>query len=255
LKLQEHPKIIAIIQELWSSTFSTCLFPFDHPFGAFDPTKALSYIDRICFRLPDSLSKQYGTKKRPLQRGLAPHLDCCPHALYTDSIHKKKWKPIQAFVSLTATLDRDCGGFECCPGLHKRFDAWASTRPGTVDTKSGAALPPVCVGEYTPIRPLEDADIIQSFTHVPCGAGALVLWDNRIPHANSRFNSSDSVREVVYIGVLPHTDKNIAYAANQLERMRSGLLPSDQWHSSSESTPCSFEFSELGNKLMGITEW
>ena len=36
-------------------------------------------------------------------------------------------------------------------------------------------LPP-CVGDFTPIRPVEDRDILERFQHVPCKAGDMVCW-------------------------------------------------------------------------------
>ena len=200
MKLIEHSLILHIMQDLWEQTFAFNSDPFSHPYGIFDSNKAYAYIDRICFRLPDSLSTLYGSKKKPLQRGLAPHLDCCPHNMFAKDA--KKWKPIQAFISLTDTLNKDEGGFECCPGIHKNFSRWAENRTWTLDQYTGERVAPVCVGEFTPIRPVEDADIIEHFVHIPCIAGSIVLWDNRIPHANSRFNRSSRVREAVYIGNL-----------------------------------------------------
>jgi hypothetical protein len=32
------------------------------------------------------------------------------------------------------------------------------------------------VGDFTPIRPVEDRDILDRFQHVPCKAGDLVCW-------------------------------------------------------------------------------
>jgi ectoine hydroxylase-related dioxygenase (phytanoyl-CoA dioxygenase family) len=206
LKLFEHEKILQIVQALWRETFALCQGDYCHPYGQFDSSKAYGYIDRICFRLPDHLAQKYGSnKKRPLQRGLAPHLDCCPHTLYTNSDQVSKWKPIQAFISLTDSPMKDSGGFECCPGLHRNFKVWAENREWTKPKSgSGQETHPVCVGEYTPIRVVEDADILNNFCHIPVKRGSLVLWDNRLPHANARFNSTDVVREVVYVGNLTY---------------------------------------------------
>ena len=46
----------------------------------------------------------------------------------------------------------------------------------------------------------------------------------------------------------------------QLRRYREGLHPVDQWLGAAEKTSdprplCSFEFSDLGARLMGMKEW
>lgn len=79
--------------------------------------------------------------------------------------------------------------------------------------------------------------------------------DYRIPHANSRHNFASHPRVVVYIGLLPAVPINARYAEQQLDKFRRGEVPSDQWHESSAAQPCTYVFSELGEKLMGIAPW
>lgn len=83
----------------------------------------------------------------------------------------------------------------------------------------------------------------------------LCSQDYRIPHANARYNHAEQPRAVVYIGLLPAVPVNERYAAEQLRRYREGKVPTDQWHESSALQPCDYPFSELGQKLMGITPW
>jgi hypothetical protein len=230
------------------------------------------YIDRVCFRLPDSLlakltpassssglpnngstassnSNSSSKKKRGrlLQRSLTPHLDCCPQDIaqsllnhsgngggrdITSTFTSHKWRPIQSFIALTDTLHPDQGGFEACPGLHKRFSRWTEFRlPSNPNHNQSvsASAPPPCVGSFTPIRPIEDRDIIRQFEHIPCRAGDLVCWDHRIPHSNARHNNKDEAREVVYLGYLPYIHLNAAYAKVQLQDYLHGTNPSDQW--------------------------
>merc|ERR1711871_52294 len=118
--------------------------------------------------------------------------------------------------------------------------------------------PPPCVGEFTPIRPIEDADILNQFKHVPYNAGSLVLWDNRIPHANSRFHEGDTPREVIYISLLPYIQKNISYVEEQLKNFKMGNSPSDFWQSRKDTLrqhAQDHNFTALGNQLMGIEEY
>lgn len=171
-------------------------------------------INEIAEKTPCQSKK----KTKLLQRSLTPHLDCCPHSMFSSS--SRKWRPIQAFVALTDNLEADTGGFEACVGFHREFDAWSkSRRPSLKHTaqlkqKSGregvetgnslvVSIPPPCVGDFTPIRPLEDKEVIDRFVSIPYKAGDLVCWDYRIPHANSRYNTSSIPREAIYIGLLP----------------------------------------------------
>ena len=114
---------------------------------------------------------------------------------------------------------------------------------------------PPCVGQFTPIRMVEDSDIIKRFEHIPCLAGDFVLWDYRIPHSNSYKNTSKQTREAVYIGFLPNIQLNQEYIASQLVRYKAGMVPQDQWHSHNEPQQCNYPFSSLGRKLMGLDPW
>lgn len=104
-------------------------FLYQHPYGPFHSRQGYMYIDRVCFRLPDAISSELGTsKKRPLQRSLTPHLDCCPHNLYKSEKLHPKWRPIQAFLALTDAYNPNEGGFEACLGHHRVFDEWTKSR-------------------------------------------------------------------------------------------------------------------------------
>jgi hypothetical protein len=160
----------------------------------------------------NSISQQGQSAKRPvpIQRSLTPHLDCCPHDMFSSK--SNKWRPIQAFVALTDNLEPETGGFEACLGFHREFEEWSRNRRPSIAVASKkkkqasgseASIPPPCVGDFTPIRPIEDREVIERFTSIPCRAGDLVCWDYRIPHANSRFNLSSISREAIYIGLLP----------------------------------------------------
>ena len=256
LYVNEHPSVVAVLSDLWYNTYATCDGIYEHPYGPFDSRKGYMYIDRVCYRLPDKIAIPEGTNKRKgIQRSLTPHLDCCPHMLYNSSPKEfPKWRPIQALVSLTDTLEPDHGGFEACLGLHAEFNDWVKRRLPTIGSDDKTHDPP-CVGEFTPIRPKDDRDIIERFRHIPCKKGDMICWDYRIPHANSRRNVSSVSREAIYIGLLPHTNMNRRYAEEQLKRFQVGQLPIDQWHENHKIQSCNYQFTDLGNKLMTITEW
>jgi ectoine hydroxylase-related dioxygenase (phytanoyl-CoA dioxygenase family) len=261
LKVNEHHNVVNAMQQLWGHTYSGDRELYAHPYGRFDSNRGYMYIDRVCFRVPDTISSIHSiSKKKTLQRSLTPHLDCCPHKLYSASSDKKvpKWRPIQAFIALTDTPEKNQGGFEACPGLHREFNEWVARRPpSTVTDANGKSIEsePPCVGEFTPIRPKEDAEIISRFEHIPCRAGDMVCWDYRIPHGNSRHNNSDTVREAIYIGLLPAIEMNKEYALNQLQDFLNGDVPRDQWHESSSKQSTAYEFTQVGRKLMAIDSW
>jgi hypothetical protein len=191
LKLNEHPKIVEILQSLWANSYAPYREEdsdslFSHPFGEFDPTQGFMYIDRVCYRVPSAVSASFGpTKRKQLQRSLTPHLDCCPHDMYGKG---SKWRPIQAFLCLTDTMEPEQGGFEACLGHHKNFTEWASNRPGSalpppggVDPVAGGAgattaTTAPCLGDFTPIRPGLDQDVLDKMQSIPCRAGDLVCW-------------------------------------------------------------------------------
>jgi hypothetical protein len=255
LKVNEHPKVVSHICALFESTYAMNVEPFSHPYGAFEPYQPYMYIDRVCFRVPESVSRKFSHRRKGLQRSLAPHLDCCPHKLYESEKQTPKWRPIQAFVALSDTTIVNEGGFECHPGFHLKFKDWAQNRRNGFSRGEQSHIPPPCVGEFTPIRPVEDREVIQGMVPISCRAGDMVCWDYRIPHANSRRNDSDRPREAIYVGVLPGTAMNKRYAADQLERYRQGIVPSDQWHDHLGRQASTYPFSELGERMMGMQEY
>ena len=290
LKVAENPNIVKSVCALWEFTYAKSSERVDsrckdsgnsvgegatndgvwnHPHGTFDPRRPLMAVDRVCYRLPDVLSLHLGRQKdrlkeRPLQRHLAPHLDCCPPHESVEIRGKgiEMWRPIQGFVALTDCLEPNCGGFECCYGFHREFLQWAEKRRWS--TKKGRngqdqVIPPPCLGNFSPIRPIEDADVIRRFQHVPCKAGSLVLWDNRIPHANSKVHEGNSPREVLYVSLLPKVKQNMNYVEDQLVRFKEGSLPSDFWQAAAADDirqhAQDHEFTTLGKQMMGIKEY
>ena len=223
LRLAESPQIVSILCDLWREMRDTYTAEQQ---ADMDPGRALAAVDRVCFRVNDAISSSAsvgGKKRQTLQRHLAPHLDCCPHQVSGGS-KAVKWRPIQCFVALTDCLEENRGGLEACFGHHLAFSSWSDCRINSVST----GLPAPCVGEFTPIRPVEDSDIISRMQHVPCRAGDLVLWDNRIPHANARSNTG-CTREVVYLKLMPHCPLNVEYVASQRSSFMARSPPTDFW--------------------------
>lgn len=250
LKVAEHPRVVAAVGEIWNSSYAGRCHDdllWVHPFGEFQSNSPLMAIDRVCYRVPDRLSAVLGTKRRPLQRCLAAHLDLRCDGFGTDSNLPEggKWRPIQGFVALTDCLEPNHGGFECCRGFHRQFSKFVRERKGSHDhTYQGA---------FTPMRPAEDMHVFEQLSHVPCKAGSLVLWDYRLPHACSQ-NIGTNPREVIYISLLPRVQRNIEYVRNQLHRFNEGQLPVDFWGGRDERQQHAqeYQFSELGRSMMGM---
>ena len=252
LQLQTNPKLFSIISQLWyamycrSSTYHLSnnnkeeeeednLSYRCHPFlseemnDEFCCTTGYVHIDRVGYRLPTKLAQQLGkSKKRPLQRSLTPHLDCCPDTFYdTSHTHKTMWRPIQCFVSLTDTETSNTGGLELVPKFHRNFHQWIHNRPLTAsDTtttiSNDSSHKSLCFGEYTHLRPMEDREVMKQIQHIPVKAKSMVLWDYRLPHANSYRNDCNIPRSVVYCSFLPNVPLNQAYVEN-LESMLAAM--------------------------------
>lgn len=269
-----------------------------HPYGPFDPNRGYMYIDRIGYRLPSQLSLDIAnrmidptstihpsslpqdghsrnSKKRKggIQRCLTPHLDCCPDTFYTTE-KKSKWRPIQCFVSFTDNTEPNTGGFEAALGFHKRFHIWAKHRSSTSVHSSSSSSShtsnnnPLCVGEYTHIRPKEDEAVMKAVQHVPVRKGSVVFFDNRIPHANAYRHTGTSPRVVVYCSFLPDVHINRMYAMKQLKEYHARKIPRDTWINVQEeenAKDCQvsttngksqeFSFSKLGRLLMMMDSW
>jgi hypothetical protein len=300
LGLVTDAKIFSIISQLWSIGFKTGgskqgttveadAFK-EHPFGSFNPNKGYAYIDRVGYRIPTHLSESVGNdiaqqtqqkgghenanskpkRPRPLQRSLTPHLDCCPHTLISNDAARNessKWRPLQSFVSLTDNLKPNTGGFVAAPRFHRQFTKWAISRApsfGKINKNGGRKMKSgneLCKGAFTPLRPEEDANVLEQMQHIPCRAGSFVVWDNRIPHGNARRNDNPKeVREVIYVSFLPaDVPQNQKYVEQQLKDYKEGNIPTDQWieaagRTDKDKKDC-FQFSALGRKLMGIDPW
>jgi hypothetical protein len=274
LRLAQNPRFFSGISQLWAATYAPSTHLQDHnenqdinysddldkqlyahPYGPFDPKQGYFYLDRTGFRVPDHISQRHAKGKRPLQRSLTPHLDCCPSALYSSDKQVKRWRPIQSFIALTDNHTPDSGGFECVKGWHREFQAWAQRRKPC--GKTGKPAP--CVGDFTPIRPEEDADVIARFAPVLYPAGSVVAFDWRIPHANAARHLGEAPRQVSYGSFLPDVPVNRLYARRQRERFLAGMQPDDQWKEDKDRKELyvhgegedAFAFSKLGLRLLG----
>ncbi|CAK4660410.1 hypothetical protein AeMF1_015120 [Aphanomyces euteiches] len=263
LKVAENSKVFDVISDLWDATYARATEPRDlfyHPFGAFPGKQGFMYINRVCYRVPDIISNlptEGVSKKRSktLQRSLTPHVDCCPTNLYESGKAFPRWRPIQCITVLTPNLEPSTGGFEAVRGFHKEFSRYFASSPPVESVR-----PPVCLGDFSPLRMQEDKQVIARYEHIPCDAGSVILFDWRIPHANSYRHVGTIPREVIYTGFLPNVPMNQIYAKEQLRRYTARLLPADHWQKGVEDkavdeTFSPHEFTPLGRQLMAIDPW
>ncbi|TYZ58758.1 hypothetical protein PybrP1_011552 [[Pythium] brassicae (nom. inval.)] len=266
LRVAEHAGVFAAMTDLWSATYATSHPDFAHPHGPFDGKRGYMYINRVCYRVPDVVSRRHGAAKaRPLQRSLTPHLDCCPAHPFASGKAVPRWRPIQCLTVLTDNLAPDTGGFEAVRGFHKEFASYfadaATARAGAGAAAGvGAGRPQVCLGDFSPLRMAEDRDVIARFAHVGAAAGSAIFFDWRVPHANSYRHAGAAPREVVYTGFLPDVALNRAYVREQLRRYARRLLPADHWQKGDADARVAehfsaHHFSALGSRLIGLYPW
>lgn len=245
IDIQLHDKVYAYSKALMEETYfknsAPCPFqgrlneasadvqPFNHPFGK--ANDILPYIDRICWRLPDHI--------RP-EGGLSMHLDRNPFDPYlykSDGI--KKWKPIQAFISLTDQFGSTSGGLRVVKGFHRRIDEYFSkTEPHssgvakqhsklgiTKSFKETLSEPEYSGGEFYRMNSKTHAPLQKQLEPINAPKGSLVLWDNRLPHATTDLYENFDSREVVYIGWLPNIDLNQKYWIEQSNAIKKNIPP------------------------------
>lgn len=232
--MAEHERVFAAMTDLWEATYAHNHPDFQHPFGDFDGKRGYMYINRVCYRVPDAISKKFAAKKsRPMQRSLTPHWDCCPTNMFDSGKDTPRWRPIQCITVLTDNTERNTGGFEAVPGFHKEFAEYAAkNQPEAVAAAPLTAplrRPQVCLGDFSPLRMQEDRAVIDRYQHIGCTAGSVIFFDWRIPHANSYKHVGTIPREVIYTGFIPDTPMNCEYVQEQLRRYKSRLLPADHW--------------------------
>ncbi|GAB9463664.1 hypothetical protein Gpo141_00001114 [Globisporangium polare] len=263
LCVAENDKVFAAMSDLWSATYAQNHPDFRHPHGDFNGKQGFMYINRVCYRVADTISKMHGAKKsRPMQRSLTPHLDCCPTDPFNSGKDIPRWRPIQCITVLTDNLEKNTGGFEAVKGFHKEFESYFADqeRRALEQEELNGTRPQVCLGDFSPLRMQEDRDVISRYEHVNCEAGSVIFFDWRIPHANSYKHTGSVPREVVYTGFLPDVSVNQVYIQEQLRRYRLRLLPADHWQKSQgdkrvEEQFSKHHFSALGSRLIGLYPW
>jgi ectoine hydroxylase-related dioxygenase (phytanoyl-CoA dioxygenase family) len=204
-KLDAHmdARLYACAHQLLTQTYGCKAEDFDHPFESFD--QILTYIDRVCYRLPDHIRAE---------GGLEMHIDRNPTDPYLlNSTGLKKWRPIQAILTLTDHYGSDCGGLKVVKGFHTRMADYFEGQ-----TFEGG-------GEFTRLTSKSHSALAKTLETVQAPKGSLIFWDNRLPHATCAHLIGSDTREVIYTGFLPNIKLNRDYCLQQLVNLRANRHP------------------------------
>ena len=163
------------------------------------------YIDRVAYRLPDHISAEGGLKM---------HIDRNPWNLSK----AKKIRTVQAFIAITDHVGNNSGGLRVVPKFQKTFDEYFKKSYNTLESDAG--------GEFYRMHSISHFATQQQLTTLQVPAGALVIWDNKLPHATCEKLESFDTREVIYLSYLPTNHSiNVKYWKHQLENFLSNSLP------------------------------
>eukprot|EP00050_Salpingoeca_kvevrii_P010587 m.9232 g.9232 ORF g.9232 m.9232 type:complete len:296 (+) comp2951_c0_seq1:190-1077(+) len=202
LDVHLHPNVVRAQEQLLASTYGQQIDGFSHPFGNFG--HALAYVDRVAFRAAGDS-----------ENGLQLHLDCNPTNQYLEGFGGlKKWRPIQSFVTLTDHFGGNTGGLRVVAGFHHRFRDYFADHP----LVEGG-------GEFFRMHGKSHAALAKQLQAVQAPAGALVLWDNRLPHDTCDRRDGPDSREAVFTGYLPDVALNRRYAAAQWDALCRNAAP------------------------------
>lgn len=209
LKIHLHPAVTSAYDELLAHTYGPGdVAGFEHAFGTC--LKHYCMADRVCYRMPDSVSAE---------GGLALHLDRNPKDPYLlGAGGLDRWRPIQAFVTLTDQFNSDDGGLKIVRGFHKIIDDYFENSR-EAEQACGQR------GEFFRMNGKSHEKLKRQLEAVYAPKGSLVLWDSRLPHATCDKLSGYDTREVVYTGFLPDTDINRKFILKQRDEIDRNVYP------------------------------
>lgn len=206
-KLDAHlyEKVYTVTRDLLVSTFGSGIkTDFIHPLGKFNDV--LAYIDRVCYRLPDSIRPEYGLEMHVDRNPTNPYLTGTKNGL-------KKWRPIQAILTLTDHYGSDCGGLKVVKGFHKITDEYFKGQHFEGD------------GEFCRLTSKSHTALEHKLETTQAPKGSLIFWDNRLPHATCQKLAGSDTREVIYIGYLPDIPLNREYCQAQWTNLQKNIHP------------------------------
>lgn len=232
--------IYKIYKELMNNTFSSSkLKGYEHPFGYSDDV--VPFIDKICWRLPDTIQ---------FEGGLSLHIDRNPLDPYLLKFNRlKRFRPIQSFISLTDSYGSNGGGLKVIKGFHKIIDDYFSK---DLNLKNDPSLE---AGEFFRLHSKKYAKLLNVLEPVNVPRGSLVLWDNRLPHATCDYLDGFDTREVVYLSYIPNIELNKKYHTLQSEHLIKNYYPPVYFENKNQFCDLNFNIntlSEFQKNILGI---
>jgi len=208
---------------IWKTAMS-CID--ETPFGSF--SDIMPYIDRICWRLPDAIKAE---------GGLGLHIDRRPGRDAFKNI--KKYRPIQGFVALTDQYGSNSGGLKLVKGFHKIFNMYFDKDVNKTNWGDS--------GEFYRLGSKSYFSLQNNLENIDVPAGALVLWDNRLPHATCDKLSGFDTREVIYMSYIPDVSINRKYVAEQAEHLKQNIQPPSYYKDKSLSVDRDYDINDLNH--------
>ena len=196
-KLNAQRRVYDISLDLLRATHLSGDLPgYTHPFGHVDGV--VPYIDRMCYRLPDHIRAE---------GGLELHMDRnVRHPFGTAERPLKFFRPIQSLIALTSHYGGASGGTLLVPKFHLEYDSYFAGRETDSENDASGKI----TGQFFRMGSKSYCALAKRLVPISVPAGAVLFWDNRLPHATCATLVSDDTREVVYFSYLPAVGPNVA---------------------------------------------
>ncbi len=138
---------------------------------------------------------------------------------------------LQGLINFIDNREQD-GGFQLVPGFHKKLKEWAAHTEGTIGRSRSTFVM------------LPGSEPMHKFSErITLPAGALLLWDIRLPHG-SRPNESERTRMAQFIKFFPAPPSGVI--GQQRKTVVREML---------NESKIGDELTDLGKKLFALEEW
>ncbi|MEU9108250.1 phytanoyl-CoA dioxygenase family protein [Streptomyces xanthophaeus] len=150
---------------------------------------------------------------------------------------------VQGIIALNDTRP-ETGGFQCCPELFRQFEDWKTRQP----TGRDPLRPAVDRAEFPVVRP-------------ELHPGDLLIWNGLLAHGVARNTSTDQVRAVQYLSMMPALEEHERLRRSRIDSWRHLRTP--RWNRTLVGDPVRHEseryptatLNALGSRLLGLTSW
>ncbi len=150
---------------------------------------------------------------------------------------------VQGVLALADQLDEEMGGFQCIPWLYRNFDQWIKTQPEG----------------HNPFQP-EITGLEDKLVKVTMEAGDLLIFNSQLAHGIRPNLSDDKVRVAQYVSMMPAEPDNQSLRDWRINSWKNRIAPEGyafpgdprNWEQTKYETA---ELSELGEKLLGLSDW